>query len=410
MALAREAAAAADAQDNAGYLAKMEAAVALRPDFPRMLVNLAAAQVANDKPDDAIATLERLAALGAHSPVDKTAAFASLKDKPEFKAVVKKLGANLFPIGKGEIAFTVPGMTGVVEGIAWREKTGQFFFGDVHNRCVWVQTVEGKGKDKETKVRRFTPEGDETLWGVFGLAIDEEAGVLWAATSAVPAMSGFSQPQDGTAGLAEIDLATGAVRRVVPVVRRDGDRDSHVLGDLVLGPDGDIYLPDSGGSTVWRLARGATALEAWATSPEFLSLQGAVIAPETGALWLADYANGLLRVDLKSRAVKRIEPPENTTLIGMDALVRAPNGDLIAVQNGLKPNRVLRIALDPGGEGVTAVTVLESAHLTMASPTLGCIARGGNFFFVGNAGWTKFDEPGAGPTPPRPVPILETRL
>ena len=37
----------------------LEAAVALRPDFPRMLVNLAAAQLANARADDAIATLEK---------------------------------------------------------------------------------------------------------------------------------------------------------------------------------------------------------------------------------------------------------------------------------------------------------------------------------------------------------------
>ncbi len=410
MALAREAAAAADAADQAGSLAKMEAAVALRPDFPRMLVNLAAAQLGNERADEAIATLGRLAALGAHSPVEKSADFAALRGQKEFSAVVKKLAANLNPQGEGEMAFSLPGMTGVIEGIAWREKTGEFFFGDAHQRCVWVRAGATKDdKGGERAVRRFTPEGEE-LWGVLGLAVDEERGTLWAATSAVPAMAGFAQPMDGTAGVAEIDLATGAVRRVVPVGRAAGDRYSHVLGDLALGPDGSVYLPDSGGPTVWRLAPGAAALEAWAESAEFLSLQGAVVAPESGALWVADHANGLLRVDLGSRAVRRLESPENTTLIGLDGLARAPNGDLLAVQNGLRPNRVLRIVLAAGGEAIDRVTVLESAHLTMAAPSLGCVATGGNFFFVGNSGWARFDEAGAGPTAPRPVPVFRTKL
>ena len=410
MALAREAATAADAGDKAGYLAKMEGAVALRPDFPRMLVNLAAAQLANDRADDAIATLEKLAALGAHSPVEKSAEFGALRGQKEFSAIVKKLAANLYPKGDGEIAFSLPSMTGVIEGIAWRETTGEFFFGDAHNRCVWVRAgATNDDKRGDRGVRRFTPEGED-LWGVLGLAVDEVNGVLWAATSAVPAMSGFAQSMDGTAGLAEIDLATGAVRRVIPVVRRPGDQQSHVLGDLALGPDGSVYLPDSGGPTVWRLAPGANALEAWVESAEFLSLQGVVVAAEAGALFVADHANGLLRVDLGSREVRRLESPENTTLIGIDGLVRAPNGDLIAVQNGLRPNRVLRIALGGGGDTVMRVTVLEAAHLTMAAPALGCVARGGQFFFVGNAGWTRFDEAGAGPTAPRPVPVFRTKL
>ena len=410
MALAREAATAAEADDKAGYLAKMEAAVALRPDFPRMLVNLAAAQLANDRADDVIPTLEKLAALGAHSPVEKSAEFVALRGQKEFQAVVKKLAANLAPKGDGEIAFSLPGMTGVVEGVAWREKTGEFFFGDAHNRCVWVRAGATKDeKGAERAVRRFTPEGEE-LWGVLGLAVDDERGILWAATSAVPAMAGFTQPMDGTAGLAEIDLATGAVRRVIPIERRPGDQQSHVLGDLALGPDGSVYLPDSGGPTVWRLAPGANALEAWVESAEFLSLQGAVVAADVGALFVADHANGLLRVDLGSREVRWLETPENTTLIGIDGLVRAPNGDLIAIQNGLRPKRVLRLMLGTGGETVASVTVLESAHITMAAPALGCVATGGHLFFVGNSGWTRFDEAGAPATAPRPVPIFRTKL
>jgi hypothetical protein len=135
MKLAREATDAAEAKDFPLYLSKMEAAAALRPEFPRILTNLAAAQLANDRADEAIATLNRLAALGVHSPVDKSEEFAALKDRKEFKDVVAKLAKNLVGIGEAEIAFTVPDMTGVIEGIAWREKTGDFFFGDVHNRA-----------------------------------------------------------------------------------------------------------------------------------------------------------------------------------------------------------------------------------------------------------------------------------
>ncbi len=410
MALAREAAAAAEVPDPETYLAKMAAAVELRPDFPRMLVNLAAAQLANEKADEALATLGRLAALGAHSPVEKSPEFEKLRGRKEFQAVVKKLAANLHPKGEGEIAFSVPGMTGVIEGIAWREKTGEFFFGDAHHRCVWVRTPAAKdSKNREAKIRRFTPE-DSELWGVLGLAVDEANGVLWATTSAVPAMEGFTVPDEGTAGLAEIDLATGAVRRVVPVVRPEGDRYSHVLGDLALGRDGTVYLPDSGGPMVWQLAPGAAALELVAQSPEFMSLQGVAVASDGSALFLADHANGLLRLDLGSTAVARLAVPPNTTLIGIDGLVRAPNGDLIAVQNGLRPQRVLRIALTPDGEAVARVTVLESAHLTMAAPALGCVAEGGKFFFIGNSGWARFDQPGAPASAPRLVPVFKTKL
>lgn len=401
MKLARAAAAAAEAQDFPAYLAKMEAAAALRPDFPRILVNLAAAQLANDRADDALLTLGRLAALGAHSPVEKSDEFAALRGRKEFKDAIAKLAKNMEPKGEGEIAFTLPEMTGLIEGIAWREKTGDFFFGDVYHRVVWLRT-------KDKKMRRFTAD-DESVFGIFGLAVDEERGALWAATSAVPSMRGYTDELDGAAGLAEFDLATGALRRVVRVPNR-GDHQTHVLGDLALAPDGGIFLPDSGAPVLWWLPPHAESLEFFADSPEFLSLQSVVVAPDRGALLVADHASGLLRVDLTTRAVRRLELPPDTTLNGLDGMVRASNGELIAIQNGLRPKRVLQVAVDAAGEAVTSVTILEAAHLNMPDPTLGCFAEAGEFFFIGNAGWARFEGSDVTASPPRPVPVFKTKL
>ena len=409
MGLAREATAAADAKDYPTYLAKMEQAVALRPDYPRLLVNLAGAQALNERFEEAVATLERLAALGVHSPVDKSSAFAAMRDRKDFKDVVKKLAANLQNVkGEGELAFQVPEMTGLVEGIAWRERTGQFFFGDVHHHCVWVRTStepDKKGRS-DSKVQRFTAE-DSPLLGVSGLVVDEERGVLWAATSAVTAMSGYTDAQHGAAGVAEIDLETGEVRRVVTV---SADGRPHVIGDLALGPDGTVWMPDSGAIALWRLMPGAKNPELFLESDEFNSLQGAVVSPDGRFVILADYPGGLLRVDIATRAVRRLEPLPDTTLLGIDGLVRATTGEFIAIQNGVRPNRVVRITLDQTGDVVTEFTVLESSHLNMVAPSLGCIGPGGNLFFVGNANWTHFDEPGSVATPPRPVPIFKTKL
>jgi sugar lactone lactonase YvrE len=401
MTLAREATAAADEKDLATYLAKMEQAVALRPDFPRMLVNLAAAQAANQKPEDAVATLERLAALGLNSPVDKSPDFAVLRERKDFQAVVKKIAGNMVAKGEGRIAFSLPGITGLIEGIAWREKTGEFYFGDVNGRAVWIRNADGT-------LRRFTPEGDDLL-GVFALAVDEARGALWAATSAVAAMRGFESSMDGTAALAEIDLESGTIRQVIPV--QGGGRDSHVLGDLALAPDGTIYLPDSGAAVIWRLSPGATALEPLVQSEEFMSLQGVVVLPSGNTLIVADHANGLLAVDLGARpSVRRLDSPPNTTLIGLDGLARAGNGDVVAIQNGVRPNRVLRVTLSDGAEQVSDVKILESAHLNMPAPSLGCIATDGQFFYVGNAGWTRFEGTDGAPTSPRLVPIFRTKL
>src|SRR5262249_15005103 len=94
----------------------------------------------------------------------------------------------------------------------------------------------------------------------------------------------------------------------------------------------------------------------------------------------------------------------------IDGLVRTPEGEFIAVQNGVRPNRVLRLALDSSAEAVSRAEVLEAAHLNMPSPSLGCLGPGGQYYFIRNAKWTHFDEPGAKASSPRSVPIFMTKL
>jgi sugar lactone lactonase YvrE len=395
--LARAATKAADENDPATYLAKMQAAAALRPDMPRILVNLAAAHIANAQNAEAFAALEKLAALGLHSPVEKSPEFAAVRALPKFQAVCKKLAANLYPIGKGEVALTLRNVTGLIEGIAWRAKTGEFYFGDVNARTVWRRTADGN-------LHRLTPPGDG-LFGVFGLAIDEANGTLWAATSAVPAMRGFTSDQDGMAALAEIDLNSGAIRRTLPIERRAGDQQSHVLGDLALGPDGTVWLTDSGGPLMWRLPPGAPALEPFVESADFASLQGVVVRPG-GTLVVSDYPSGLFRIDPNDRSVRRIDTPPGHTLVGIDGLAAGPTGELYAIQNGTRPNRVLKIDLDATDDSIRTITVVEGGHIMMAAPSLGCFGAGGDLFFVGNAGWTRFEETGGAPSAPRSVPIF----
>lgn len=400
MRLIREAATATEARDHGNAIAKLEAAVELRPDFPQALLDLARAQAVGDRADDAVATLQRLARLGLHEDVEKAEEFATLRPRKDFQAVTKALAANLHPKGEGEIAFSLREVTGLIEGIAWREKTGDFYFGDVHHRAVWV-------RNKDNTLRRLTPESDELL-GVFGLAIDEAAGTIWAATSAVPAMHRFTPDQTGQAALAEIDLESGALRRTHSVPRVAGTEPTHVFSDVALLPDGGVLVVDSGMPLVWRLPPGGRALERLAEHPEFFSLQGVAALPG-GIAILADQVNGLLQLDLSRRSVHRLEPPSDATLIEIKGLAVTPAGRVIALQTDVRPNRVLAVDLADGADAVAAVTVLESGHLAMGAPSLGCIATGGDFHFIGNAGWSRFGT-SDGPTPPRQVPIFRTKL
>ena len=370
-----EAEAALVSKDYAAARTAYTRALALRPDSPRYLRNLAVACALDAHKDEALDALLRLAGLGIVVRVETDAAFASLQGTPEFTAILEKLAANGAPRGKVDAFAELPSQAGIIEGIAFRESTGDLFLGDVHLRCIWR-------RDRAGQLTRFTAE-DAELLGVFGLALDEKHGALWAATSALPEMSGFTPALKGRAGLAEFDLASGKLRRVraVPADGRD-----HVLGDLLIAPDDTIYLTDSAAPIIWELEPGNTQLTKLLESPNFISLQGLAIVGRS--LLVSDYSNGLFAINPGSLEVRAIAPPPNTTLLGLDGFISVPGG-IIAVQNGIAPQRLVRISLSPDLATVRKFEVLAAALPGLDDLTLVTMAHG-RPTFVSASGWEGF--------------------
>jgi streptogramin lyase len=383
--LAAEAAAAAEANDLPGRLARLEEAVRLRPDFPSLLPDLAAAQVAAGQSEAAIATLGRVAELGLHTEVERSVDFAALRLRADFQAVAKRLAANLHPRGRGETAFALRDVTGLIEAVAWREETGEFYFADSVACRVWR-------RDRDGRLHAFSP-ADEGMSGVQALVMDEAGGVLWAATAAA---------------LVELDLATGAVRRTLAFPRVAGEPRRPFSRALTRADDGSVFLLDQEERALWRLAPGAAALSAAFESGEFLAPAGIVALPG-GVVIVADRSNGLLRVDWGRNEVRRMAGPETATLADIVSITLAPDGALLAVQAGLRPSRVLRLELDATADAVIGVDVLESGHLAMSAPGSGCLGPGGFFFFLGNTGATRPEFRLGQPTAPRLIPVFRTR-
>lgn len=292
------------------------------------------------------------------------------------------------------LAFTLPDQTGIVEGIAYRASSGDYFFGDVHHRCVWR-------RDRAGALTRFSPPGD-ALYGVFNLVLDEAHGLLWAATSMLPETAGFTPADEGRAALVALDLATGRVVRTHPL---PADQRNHVLGDLLLAPDGAVYLTDSLAPIVWRLAPGAAALEIFVESPLLRSPQGIAFVVGGKKILVGDYSRGLFTLDPATRELRPLALPADTpALRGLDGLL-VRDREILAVYNGREPCRVLRLTLSPDASTVLtadAVTAPDPAFndLTLLTPV------GDQLQIVANSGWALADAKKSPAIPSHPVRIF----
>lgn len=357
LALSREAQAAYERRDYPAARKAIQGALELRPDSPRYLQSLAGLSARVGDTDAALAALRRLAALGVSRPVERDPDLATLQGTPPFLKILQQFSENRSPQGEAEVFAELPGRLGIFEGIAFRPKTSDLFLSDVYHRCVWR-------RDSEGRIARFTAP-DETLFGMFGLVVDETRNALWVAMTALPEMQDYTEEMKGHAALAEFNLATSELRRVIPL---PGDSQEHGLGDIVLAKNGTLYLSDSKAPIIWELAPGEEELFKFVESPLFSSLQGMVIVDRT--LIVADYDNGLFAVDLaRDGAVRALGRPQNTTLVGIDGLTLLPDG-IAATQNGVDPQRVLRLRLAPDQQSIADVTVLAAAQPGMTDLAL----------------------------------------
>jgi sugar lactone lactonase YvrE len=396
--LLREAAVALQANDTATALTKLEEAARLRPDYPRIQINLARINTAFGHADAALAALQRLADMGLQMNVAADPAYASLQGLPAFQAVAARLAAGPPATSVSDAATTVLAeVTGIIESCLLDPVTQAWYFSDVRNRCIWRRDAGPAG----TALRKFTHDADD-LDGIFKIALSADRKTLWATTATVGVMTGTDAEDGKRSALVAIDTTTGRVRGSYPV---PADGHKHLLGDLVLSADGSIYATDSLSPAIWRLAPGGAALEPWLGNEDFLNLQGLALSSDGGMLYVTDYANGIWRINVATKQVALLTAPPNATFFGIDGLYAVPGG-LLAVQNGVHPQRVLHI--EPRAAGPSPTRLAAAGRPGMTDLALGQVCNG-RFHFVGNSGWSLFDPVPATPPAPRPVMILSIK-
>jgi hypothetical protein len=387
----REAATAAQAGDPATALAKLEEAARLRPDYPRLQVLLARTYVELERPADALNALQRLADMGLRLNVANDPAFAALKDSAEFKTISGLLAKGLASPAAGEAAVTLPDVDGIIESCLLDSATQTWYFSDVRNRCIWQRDA------RAGVLRKFTADED-ALDGVFRIALSPDRKILWAVTATAQAMTAEDAEEGKRSALVAIDFATGRVNSRYPAA---GKGVKHLLGDFIIADDGTVYATDSIYQAIWRLPPEGKELEVWLENEQFLNLQGLAFSADGRTLYLSDYANGVWTIDVATKALALLTAPANATFFGIDGIYAVPN-DLLAIQNGINPQRVLRI--EPATDGPSPARVAASGGAAMTDLSLGQVVNG-RFYFVGNSGWALFDPLPGTPPPPRPVTI-----
>jgi sugar lactone lactonase YvrE len=365
------------ARERKDYPALLEASrriAALAPRSTRALLGLARAEALGEHPAEALAALDRLAGMGVVADIATDPDLESLAALPGFQAVIDKMKALEAPVGRSGVAFTLPEQDLITEGIAHDPRSGSFFVSSVHRRKIVRVAPNGAARD-------FVTEGRGGLFSALSLAVDPTERVLWVASAALPPMQGFRKEEEGRSFAAAFDLTTGKlVRKIGPppgVARAQ-------FGDLTVGPTGTLYVSDPATGRVYVLARRASRFQVLVDAGTLGSPQGLAAAADGRSLFVADYTQGIARIDLESRKVALLDAPD-VALTGIDGLVLAGDS-LVGIQNGIRPHKVLRLRLSPDRDRIVDVSTIERGNPHFDEPTLGVVV-GKDLYYVANSQW-----------------------
>ncbi|MFT4074366.1 MAG: hypothetical protein QM647_02460 [Asticcacaulis sp.] len=263
----------------------------------------------------------------------------------------------------------------IVEGMAFVPDQQQLYLTSIHDGKVIALSPQGA-----TDVINFRP-------GVAAYGLGLRDGTLYAATVHSRLTAGYDPAKPIASKIVSFSAADGKVLAAVT----DPAKPDREFGHLLLGKD-DLYVTDTAHGEVLRLTDYGQTLETLIPEGYMDNPQGLAENADATVLMVTDFTSGLYRVDLTSGAMARLLPPAEGNLLGITSLSRYGN-DLIAVQNGLKPNRILRLHMSADWTQVDQVEILLRAPKSLAQPTQG-VVNGDDFVFVADSQWSNLDDRG----------------
>lgn len=257
----------------------------------------------------------------------------------------------------------------IAEGIARDAATDRLFIASVATRRI-VTIKSNQQSDFARLPDDYSP---------LGIALS--GNTLWVTAATVPQGSGH----DGPSALIALDKNDGRVRHVYPV----RDAGAHILNDLTFAADGTVYASDTMDGSLYRLGPGDQALTRLAGHALLKSAQGMAVSADGKSLLVADYALGLVKIDLADASFTTLQVPAGINVKGIDGLARLPDGSFLVSQNGIGKPRILRLSLSPDWTHVLSLDVIAANDPAIADPSL-VMADPSGAYVVGVSQWASF--------------------
>lgn len=384
-------------QDIEAWVEATEKLHELRPynqDFMRHLVE-GHAQLGNLS--QAYNMMLKMQQQGLAEDWDEVDAVEPLRDHQVYDHLSRLMSDAGEPFGEVDVFSRLGAEHAMPEGMAYDPERDRLLVGTVRDGEILASE---NGEDWTVIA---SPDTVPELLGVFDLAVDAERGHLWVATGRVSQFQGEPREDDVRSSLLRLDLETGELQAEFPVSSGSG---RNLLGSLAVTGDGSVFAADTQAPIIYRLQPGQETLRPYFGHSSFTSLRGLALNDDDSLLYIADYELGLFVIDATGgQQAWQLNVPDSFNAGGIDGLFYWEN-HLVAIQNAITPERVVRLELEGNGLGVANVAPLAAAHEDFDTPTFGAI-NGQDLYFFGASHWQHVDAAGRAQGELPQVPVMK---
>ncbi len=356
-------------KDYQGFLDYTKKGLELNPNSTSMMYNLACGYALTGKDKQAVATLQKLAKMGVDYGAAQDPDFESLRNRQDFKQLLKTYEKMEIPINTSTLQYTIPQLDLLPEGISYDPRARRFFIGSMRFGVIYAL-------DSNNDFYEFCRLENEIPLAAVGLEVDTIRNLLWAVGSSFNYRLGFEADDEGTSGVFGFDLQDG---KLVKKLMYPGKPPRFGFNDLTVSSAGDIYVT---GAEVFVFPAGGENPQPLISSEYMINSNGITLSPDQKTLFVADYVQGIMAYNLETGDHQWLEYPDTITLYGVDGMYFYDNS-LIAIQNSFRPWRAVRFFLNEGMDSVTGIQIFERGNPFVAEAFTGTIV-GNEFYYVGH--------------------------
>jgi DNA-binding beta-propeller fold protein YncE len=266
---------------------------------------------------------------------------------------------------KPQTAFIVKEKDLIPEGIAFDPASGNFYLSSIQKRKIVVINKKGEASD-------FVRTDQDGILSVLGMKVDAQ-GRLWACNN-TPESDTVSKESN-----VHVYESTGKLSKVY--ILRDGKK--HLFNDVHFLSNGDTYVTDSEGGSVYVIKKGSDQVEEFIPLQSLVYPNGIAATPDEKKLFVVTGSGlGIVSIDLETKKIASVGHPR-FMLSGFDGLYLYKN-TLIGIQNNIFPEAVIRLYLSADYSGISKMEFIASNEPQFDTPTTGVI-RGDYLYFIANS-------------------------